>query len=78
MPSAGMASLRGPLPTNEPSLLGLCVDKTGGLRLREAGSDLLQLGSMGLFARTQTYERPCTICVPTSYTGHILLRNMPC
>lgn len=35
-------------------LLGSCVGKAGGLWLREAGSDLLQLNSMGLFARTQT------------------------
>ena len=75
MHSLGMADPRGPFLMNKSAPLGSCVGKAGGLWLKEAGSDLLQLDSMGLFARTQTCAATDNRCSHIIYGAYFAQKH---
>lgn len=76
----GVAHLGGPVPPNKSMFFRLFVDKGRWPVARRGRREATFSNSTPRFVckNTDTHKWPLTKCVPTSYTGHILLRNMPC
>ena len=60
---------------NKSALLGSYVGKALGLWLKEAGSDLLQLDPVGLFARTQTRAATDNRCSDIIYGAYFAQKH---